>query len=77
MGFTTATEVHARRADLITITTGSRNLDTILGGMWLTLASDVFKYIKVGLKPALLQNYLVNSELVNHNFVISLPSLAR
>ncbi|TIC04696.1 hypothetical protein E3Q17_00170 [Wallemia mellicola] len=32
MGFTTATEVHARRADLITITTGSRNLDTILGG---------------------------------------------
>lgn len=38
MGFTTATEVHARRADLITITTGSRNLDTILGGMWLILA---------------------------------------
>ena len=77
MGFTTATEVHARRADLITITTGSRNLDTILGGMWLTLASDVFKYIKVGLKPALLQNCLVNSEPVNHNYVISLPSLAR
>ncbi|TIB00643.1 hypothetical protein E3P96_02594 [Wallemia ichthyophaga] len=32
MGFTTATEVHARRADLISVTTGSRNLDTILGG---------------------------------------------
>lgn len=34
MGFTTATEIHARRSDLITITTGSRNLDTILGGKY-------------------------------------------
>lgn len=32
MGFTTATEFHARRSDLITITTGSKNLDTVLGG---------------------------------------------
>ncbi|KAI5479220.1 hypothetical protein MNV49_003914 [Pseudohyphozyma bogoriensis] len=32
MGFTTATEFHARRADLITITTGSTALDNILGG---------------------------------------------
>jgi DNA repair protein RAD51 len=32
MGFTTATEFHARRADLISITTGSKNLDTVLGG---------------------------------------------
>ncbi|GAA5915427.1 hypothetical protein JCM8208_002108 [Rhodotorula glutinis] len=32
MGFTTATEFHARRADLVTITTGSNALDNILGG---------------------------------------------
>ncbi|GAA5859960.1 hypothetical protein JCM8547_003034 [Rhodosporidiobolus lusitaniae] len=32
MGFTTATEFHARRADLVTITTGSTAFDNILGG---------------------------------------------
>ncbi|XP_050305516.1 DNA repair protein RAD51 homolog 1 [Anthonomus grandis grandis] len=32
MGFTTATEVHQKRADLITITTGSKELDRLLGG---------------------------------------------
>ncbi|TNY16983.1 putative DNA repair protein RAD51 [Rhodotorula diobovata] len=32
MGFTTATEFHARRAELVTITTGSNALDNILGG---------------------------------------------
>ncbi|KAJ5587706.1 DNA recombination/repair protein RecA monomer-monomer interface [Penicillium hispanicum] len=32
MGFTTATEMHARRSDLISITTGSKRLDTLLGG---------------------------------------------
>ncbi len=32
MGFTTATEFHQRRNELITITTGSKNLDAILGG---------------------------------------------
>ncbi|KAK6366539.1 RecA recombinase Rhp51 [Exophiala oligosperma] len=32
MGFTTATEMHARRSELISITTGSKNLDRLLGG---------------------------------------------
>lgn len=32
MGFTTATEFHERRAELISITTGSKVLDTLLGG---------------------------------------------
>jgi DNA repair protein RAD51 len=32
MGFTTATEIHARRKQLVRITTGSRELDTLLGG---------------------------------------------
>ncbi|KAL1516694.1 hypothetical protein ABEB36_000573 [Hypothenemus hampei] len=32
MGFTTATEFHKKRADMITITTGSKELDRLLGG---------------------------------------------
>jgi DNA repair protein RAD51 len=32
MGFTTATEFHSRRADLVFISTGSTNLNNILGG---------------------------------------------
>jgi hypothetical protein len=35
MGFTTATEIHSRRAELVHITTGSTGLDTILGGQLL------------------------------------------
>jgi DNA repair protein RAD51 len=32
MGFTTATEFHQRRSELISLTTGSKQLDTLLGG---------------------------------------------
>lgn len=32
MGFTTATEMHQRRSELISITTGSKSLDTLLAG---------------------------------------------
>ncbi|ORY31233.1 hypothetical protein BCR39DRAFT_95334 [Naematelia encephala] len=32
MGFTTATEIHSRRSELVHITTGSTGLDNILGG---------------------------------------------
>ncbi|THH00924.1 hypothetical protein EW026_g1665 [Hermanssonia centrifuga] len=32
LGFKSATEVHKRRADIINITTGSKNLDGLLGG---------------------------------------------
>ena len=32
MGFTTANEMHARRSELISITTGSKQLDALLGG---------------------------------------------
>ncbi|KAG7529462.1 hypothetical protein FFLO_05638 [Filobasidium floriforme] len=32
MGFTTATEIHSRRSELVHITTGATGLDTILGG---------------------------------------------
>lgn len=32
MGFTTATEFHQKRAELILLTTGSKDLDKLLGG---------------------------------------------
>lgn len=32
MGFTTATEIHLKRAEIIQLTTGSRELDKLLGG---------------------------------------------
>lgn len=33
MGFTTATEFHQRRSEIIQLTTGSKELDKLLGGM--------------------------------------------
>ena len=35
LGFQSATEVHARRSELVHITTGSKNLDTLLGGTYI------------------------------------------
>lgn len=32
LGFTSATEIHNRRVELVRISTGSKNLDTLLGG---------------------------------------------
>ena len=32
LGFTTASEFHSRRSELICLTTGSKQLDTLLGG---------------------------------------------
>ena len=32
LGFQSATEVHARRSELVHITSGSKNLDALLGG---------------------------------------------
>lgn len=32
MGFSTASEYHSKRSELVTLTTGSRVLDTLLGG---------------------------------------------
>lgn len=32
MGFTTATEYHQKRAEIIQVTTGSKELDKLLGG---------------------------------------------
>ncbi len=34
MGFTTATEFHQRRSEIIQLTSGSKELDKLLGGGW-------------------------------------------
>ena len=36
MGFTTATEIHQRRSEMIYISTGSEELDKLLGGICLS-----------------------------------------
>ena len=46
MGFTTATEFHAKRSELITITTGSKELDKLLQGK--TVIVICFNKLTVG-----------------------------
>jgi len=49
MGFTTATEMHARRSDLISITTGSKQLDTLLaGGIETGSITEIFGEFRTG-----------------------------
>ncbi|BFZ64855.1 RecA recombinase Rhp51 [Saitoella coloradoensis] len=49
MGFTTATEYHQRRSELITITTGSKQLDTLLqGGIETGSLTEIFGEFRTG-----------------------------
>jgi len=49
MGFTTATEMHQRRSELISITTGSKNLDTLLaGGVETGSVTELFGEFRTG-----------------------------
>lgn len=49
MGFTTATEMHTRRSDLICITTGSKQLDTLLaGGIETGSITEIFGEFRTG-----------------------------
>jgi DNA repair protein RAD51 len=49
MGFTTATEMHQRRSELISITTGSKQLDTLLaGGVETGSITEVFGEFRTG-----------------------------
>ncbi|CEJ90669.1 Putative DNA repair protein RAD51/RHP55 [[Torrubiella] hemipterigena] len=49
MGFTTATEMHHRRSELISITTGSKNLDTLLaGGIETGSVTELFGEFRTG-----------------------------
>ena len=55
MGFTTATEFHKRRSEIIQITTGSKELDKLLNGNFY-LSGDVNKlyYKGIGIYAAFL-----------------------
>ncbi|POS86640.1 P-loop containing nucleoside triphosphate hydrolase [Erysiphe pulchra] len=49
MGFTTATEMHQRRSELISITTGSKQLDTLLaGGIETGSVTEIFGEFRTG-----------------------------
>ncbi|GEQ71336.1 hypothetical protein JCM33374_g5018 [Metschnikowia sp. JCM 33374] len=49
MGFTTASEFHSRRSEIICLTTGSRQLDTLLGGgMETGSITEVFGEFRTG-----------------------------
>ena len=49
MGFTTATEMHQRRSELISISTGSKNLDTLLaGGIETGSVTELFGEFRTG-----------------------------
>ncbi|KAK9761389.1 recombinase rad51 [Basidiobolus ranarum] len=49
MGFTTATEFHQRRSELISITTGSKELDKLLGGGFETGSiTEIFGEFRTG-----------------------------
>ncbi|QIX01588.1 hypothetical protein AMS68_007105 [Peltaster fructicola] len=49
LGFTTATEMHARRSELISITTGSKQLDTLLaGGIETGSITEIFGEFRTG-----------------------------
>ncbi|KAI0478697.1 DNA repair protein rhp51 [Xylariaceae sp. FL0804] len=49
LGFTTATEMHQRRSELISITTGSKNLDTMLaGGVETGSVTELFGEFRTG-----------------------------
>lgn len=63
LGFTTATEFHKRRAELITLTTGSKQLDTLLGGGIETGAiTEVFGEFRTG-KSQLCHTLAITAQL--------------
>lgn len=63
LGFTTATEFHQRRSELITLTTGSKQLDTLLGGGIETGAiTEVFGEFRTG-KSQLCHTLAVTAQL--------------
>lgn len=49
MGFITATEIHAKRSELISLTSGSRELDKLLGGGFETGSiTEIFGEFRTG-----------------------------
>ena len=52
MGFTTATEFHQRRSEIIQLTTGSKELDKLLGGMLLLCQGESENVVKRSVLPS-------------------------
>lgn len=78
LGFQSATEVHARRSELVHITTGSKQLDALLGGPCKFLPLTRYTLSKpllsqVELRLVLSRNSLVNSEQENHSCATPSP----
>uniref|UniRef100_H2YAH8 DNA repair protein RAD51 homolog n=1 Tax=Ciona savignyi TaxID=51511 RepID=H2YAH8_CIOSA len=48
MGFTTATEFHQRRSEIIQITSGSKELDKLLGGLETGSITEIFGEFRTG-----------------------------
>lgn len=71
LGFQSATEVHARRSELVHITTGSKQLDALLGGDISAFRKyDCFLTSLQGVsRPVPSRNSLENSGPENHNCV--------
>src|SRR5436190_17908765 len=75
LGFTTATEMHQRRSELISITTGSKNLDTLLaGGIETGSITEIFGEFRTG-KSQICHSLAVACQLPL-NMGIYLPSLS-
>lgn len=77
MGFTTATEYHQRRSDLITITTGSPALDLVIGGgMETGSITELFGEFRTG-KSQLCHTLAVTCQVRRfaHRLIISFRSI--
>lgn len=71
MGFTTATELHQKRAEIIQLTTGSHELDKLLGGGIETGSiTEIFGEFRTG-KTQLCHMLAVTCQVINflYNFV--------
>ena len=76
MGFTTATEFHQKRSELIQLTTGSRELDRLLvGGIETGSITEIFGEFRTG-KTQLCHTLAVTCQ-VRQLFLVYFPPLIR
>lgn len=69
MGFTTATEFHQRRSEIIQLTTGSKELDKLLGGGVETGSiTEIFGEFRTG-KTQLCHTLAVTCQVWQKNFI--------
>ena len=72
MGFTTATEFHAKRSEMITITTGSKELDKLLQGLDFPLLTAYYMFFYFLIDLVLLWFLItISSLLCGHSTITS------